>query len=737
MLFTLLSYFNKYLGVKMRIIITLFFLVSFSLFSQNRLIWQNQGSPVYNINAILSQNEKVMAVTNSSSKPTTIWDVETGQLLDTIGDPMRISYDISLTGEHFVYLDNENVLHLRNVYTHSDDKTFSLPADIQINSLKILNNGQTPQIALLIYKDSNIDLAILDLEKQKITQQYPLEKEIYENYSYNIFVDTFGNYVAFSFADYTAKEDIDSIRNRIVLIDIKNEKLITKSVTVNRIHDIKLVPEKDKIIVATGSWQNDFENVIVIDFELNKTTEFEGSRRNIYKIDYVSNSSEDLFALSDDTLFTLNSELEIKKAQPFSSYQTMAFMAGNRYLQMLEYQVRIRDIDTKEIVNIYEEYQGNMHRMDVTDIEVSKDDKYIYSSSNDGTIKKWDAVSGQFIENYIETYNSIRKIGISEDGKYFAYTGYDDENNITLLNIDSKEVITKFTIPSSINDFELSKDSKFLVVGTYGGQVYIFDLDQNVLMDSLYGGHSVKGVGISPDNKYIASGSQEGIFKLWDFESRQPLFLEEITDKNGLYSIEFSTDNKEILISSGDGSLKLFDIKDLKVKEQYFKIGNTSSWSLFYDAIFSKDGKSIYGGTSEGIKSFKLGNSRAQTLVLINSNFKSYNFKCLKYFNNESVLVAGDNRGGITKWAGDTYTSVETVITRDNLVYPNPVINTLNINLPETKVANRFEITNILGEIVSAGLSENKIDITSLSSGTYVITLFSNSGIFRNKFVKQ
>lgn len=721
----------------MRIIITLFFLVSVSLFSQNRLIWQNQGSPVYNSNAILSQNEKVMAVTNSSSKPTTIWDVETGELLDTIGDPMRISYDLTLTGKHFVYLDNENVLHFRNVYSHIDEKTYNLPTDIQINALKVLNNGQTPQIALLIYKDSKIDLAILDLEEQKITQQYPLEREEYENYGNKMFVDTFGEYIAFSFPNYSTQDDKDTVKNRIVLFDIKNKKLVTKTVAVNSINDIKLVPQKDKIIVATGSWNNDFENILVLDFELNKTVELEGFKKNIYKIDYVNNNSEDLFAMSDDTLFTLTPELKIKKAQPFTSYQSLEFMSGNRFLQMLEYQVRIRDIDTKEIANVYEEYQGNMHRMNVTDIEVSKDDKYVYSSSYDGTVKKWDALSGQFIENYIDSYNSIRKIGISEDGKYFAYTGYDDVNNITLLNIDSKEVITKFAIPTSINDFELSKDSKFLVVGTYGGQVYIYDLDQKVLTDSLYGGHSVNGVGISTDNKYIATGSQEGIFKLWDFESKQPLFLEEITDKNGLYSIEFSSDNKEILISSGDGSLKLFDIKDLKVKEQYFKIGNSSSWSLFYDAIFSKDGKSIYGGTGEGIKSFKLGNSKAQTLVLLSPNFKSYNVKCLKYFNNESVLVAGDSRGNISKWAGDTYTSVETVITRDNLVYPNPVINTLNINLPETTVANRFEITNILGEIVSAGLSENKIDVTSLSSGTYLITLFSNNRIIRNKFIKQ
>ncbi len=721
----------------MKTLFTLFLLTTLSLISQNRLIWENQGSPVYNSNAILSQTEKVMAVTNSSSKPTTIWDVESGKLIDTIGGPMRISYDLTLTGKHFVYLDNENVLHFRNVYTHTDDKTYNLPTDIQINALKVLNNGQTPQIALLIYKDSKIDLAILDLEEQKITQQYPLEREEYENYGNRMFVDTFGDYIAFSFSNYSTQDDKDTVKNRIVLFDIKNKKLVTKTVAVNRINDIKLVPQKDKIIVATGSWDNDFENVLVLDFDLNKTAEFDGSRRNIYKLDYVSNSSEDLFALSDDTLFTLTPELIIKKAQPFTSYQSLEFMSGNKFLQMLEYQVRIRDIDTKEIANIYEEYQGNMHRMDVTDIEVSKDDKYVYSSSYDGTIKKWDAVSGQFIENYIETYSSIRKIEISEDGKYFAYSGYDKVNNITILNIDTKEVLAEFDIPTTTIDFEISKDSKQLVVGTYGGQVYIYDLDQKVLTDSLDGGNWVNGVGISSDNKYIAIGNQGGVFKLWDFENKHILFDQKITDKNGLYSLEFSENNKEILISSGDGSLKLFNINDLIVRKQYFSRDNGSSWSIFYDAIYSKDGKSIFGGLNGGTMTFKLAESKGELLAPSNPNYSSYSVDCLKYFNNESSFVAGDSRGNVSKWNGGTVSSVETEITRDNLVYPNPVSNTLHLNLLNTDLIDRYEITNILGEVVSAGQVNTRVEVTGLSSGTYIITLYSNKGLIRSKFVKQ
>lgn len=721
----------------MKIIITLFFVASLSLFSQSKLIWENQGAPVYNSNAILSQTEKVMAVTNSSSKPTTIWDVESGKLIDTIGGPMRISYDISLTGEHFVYLDNDNVLHFRNVYTHTDDKTYNLPTDIQINALKVLNNGQTPMIALLLYKDGKLSIEILDLENQQIVQQYPLERDLYENYGNRLYVNTFGDYIAFSFMNGVSNNEKDTITNRIVLIDTKNETLITKSVAVNRINSILLAPEKNKIILATGDWSNDFENVIELDFDLNKTAEFEGLKRNFYKIDFESNNSENLIALSDDTLYTLSPELNVIDSRPFNSHQTMEFMNGNRYLQMKEYQVRIRNIETDEISKVFEHYQGNMHRMDVTDIEVSKDDKYVFSSSWDGTIKKWDAVNGQFIENFILSYDAIRKIAISENNEYFAYTGFNKIHNITLLDFMTKEEIAVFDIPSTIIDFEISEDSKLLVVGTYGGQVYIYDLEQKNLIDSLDGGYWVNAVGFSSDNKYIASGNQDGVFKLWDFDNKELLFSSKITDKNGLYSVEFSDYRDEILISSGDGSLKIFDLNDLKIQKQYYSNENSSSWSIFKDAIYSKDGSSIFGGMHGAIKTFKLGDSKGKIIKPDNPNFSSFTVDGLKYLNNEIAFVSGDSRGNVSKWGGDAFTSVETKIDEVNFTYPNPVNNILHIKSSETTINNRFEIISLLGEVVKSGEVESEIDVTGLGAGTYIITLFDKNGITRNKFIKQ
>lgn len=721
----------------MKVLFTLFLLTTISLISQDRLIWEIKGSPVYNSKAILSPTEKIMAITNSSAKPMTIWDVETGNLIDSMSDIMRISYDLSLTGDHFVYIDIDHVLHYRNIYTHSDDKTYNLPSDVQINSLKVLNNGKTPKIALLTYKDNKLEILVLDLEEQKIIQQYPLERNLYENYGNSLFVDTFGDYIAYTFSNGFLQDDIDTVKNRIVLIDTKNEKLITKTVAVNRINDIKINPEKNKIILATGSWQNDFENIVELDFDLNKTAEFEGSQRNFYKVDFVSKGSDEIYALTDDSLYTLNSDLNIINSKPFYSYQTMDFLDGNKYLQMLEYQVRIIDIDTKEITKVFEHYKGNMHRMGVTDIDVSKDDKYVFSSSFDGTIKKWDAVSGQFIENYIDSYNGIRKIEISEDNKYFTYTGFEEVNNITILNYEDKELISKFEIPTSITDFEISKDSKYLIIGTYGGEIYICDIDKKKIIDSLEGDYWVHGVGISSDNKYIASGNQDGIFKLWDFENKQELFSGKITDKNGLYSVVFSDYRDEILIGSGDGTMKIFGINDLEVLKQYYSNENSSSWSIFKDAIYSKDGNSIYGGMAQGTKVFSLGNSKGEILTPNNPNFNSFTIESLKYFNNETAFIAGDDKGNITKWNTGTISSVESELNRDDLVFPNPVVNTLHVNQSILNSINKYEITNLLGEVVRTGGNESEIDLSNLTSGTYIISLFSKSGQVRNKFVKQ
>ncbi|PHR10804.1 MAG: hypothetical protein COA40_13180 [Aequorivita sp.] len=79
--------------------------------------------------------------------------------------------------------------------------------------------------------------------------------------------------------------------------------------------------------------------------------------------------------------------------------------------------------------------------------------------------------------------------------------------------------------------------------------------------------------------------------------------------------------------------------------------------------------------------------------------------------------------------------SVEDFSKNDFQIYPNPASHFLTI---KSKVDNyNFNIYNSLGQHVNATLSENKIDISNLSSGIYFLKIETETGSATKKFIKQ
>lgn len=79
--------------------------------------------------------------------------------------------------------------------------------------------------------------------------------------------------------------------------------------------------------------------------------------------------------------------------------------------------------------------------------------------------------------------------------------------------------------------------------------------------------------------------------------------------------------------------------------------------------------------------------------------------------------------------------SVEDFSQNDFEIYPNPASQFLTI---KTKAENyNFNIYNSFGQHVNATLSENRIDISNLSSGIYFLKIETETGSATKKFMKQ
>lgn len=71
-------------------------------------------------------------------------------------------------------------------------------------------------------------------------------------------------------------------------------------------------------------------------------------------------------------------------------------------------------------------------------------------------------------------------------------------------------------------------------------------------------------------------------------------------------------------------------------------------------------------------------------------------------------------------------------------LYPNPVTNELNIVLANTVTVQRVAIHNLLGQLVKSDQgNKTTIDMSTLSSGSYLVKVYTNQGIIERKIIKN
>lgn len=82
-------------------------------------------------------------------------------------------------------------------------------------------------------------------------------------------------------------------------------------------------------------------------------------------------------------------------------------------------------------------------------------------------------------------------------------------------------------------------------------------------------------------------------------------------------------------------------------------------------------------------------------------------------------------------------TNVNEELSNLTIVYPNPVNNILNVEVPNSLVSG-YEIVDMNGKLLKETTHSNRIDVSSLNTGTYILkaTLLDNSIVVK-KFIKQ
>jgi predicted NACHT family NTPase len=255
----------------------------------------------------------------------------------------------------------------------------------------------------------------------------------------------------------------------------------------------------------------------------------------------------------------------------------------------------------------------------------------------DKTLKIWNADSGECLQT-IAQQSPVNSISFSPSGKILACA---EGSRARLYDMNSVVCFKVFQGHQDwISSIAFSRDGKILATGSSDGVVKLWSIDNDECLQTLVGNSGeVLSVHFHPFTDILAS-SACGVVKLWDIHTGE--CLQTFSDHHYyVYAISFSPDGS--LLATGDsGMIRLWDI-DAGECLQIWQAHTRQIFSL----IFSSNGETLVSGARESVKFWNLATTECYR-ELCGYTERTYSVKFSP--DGEILASAGDEKIRLWDW---------------------------------------------------------------------------------------
>ena len=206
------------------------------------------------------------------------------------------------------------------------------------------------------------------------------------------------------------------------------------------------------------------------------------------------------------------------------------------------------------------------HTLRVCSVAFSPDGNRIVSASHDGTIRVWDAETGEVVVGpLVEGF--VISVAFSPHGNRIVSVS--DDRTIRVWDAETGEVVLGplrgHTTP--VHSVAFSPDVNCIVSGSTDNTIRVWDVETGEVVLGPLEGHTdrVHSVAFSPDGNRIVSGSADETIRVWDSKTGEVVVGPLKGHTDSIFSVAFSQDSNRIVSGSGDNTIRIWDAKTGKV----------------------------------------------------------------------------------------------------------------------------------------------------------------------------